>query len=205
MHSERGLDRLVFFTDAVTAIAITLLILPLVDSVASSRINSSTPEQFLLANRGQIGTFVLSFAVIARLWIAHHALFEHVKSYTPRMMSVNLFWAFTIVLLPLPTAILTQFVTDRVSIAFYIGTMTLSSVALSVIAVMIRRNPALQSEENPLTARRYIGGLVTTIEFILAFAIAVIFPVLTFYPLLILLASVPVEWILARSAARRAE
>jgi uncharacterized membrane protein len=32
MHIERGLDRLVAFSDAVVAIAITLVVLPLVDT-----------------------------------------------------------------------------------------------------------------------------------------------------------------------------
>jgi uncharacterized membrane protein len=36
MQTERGLDRLTYFTDAIAAIAITLLILPIVDHVADS-------------------------------------------------------------------------------------------------------------------------------------------------------------------------
>lgn len=201
MHTERGLDRLVFFTDAVTAIAITLLILPLVDTVAGNVSKAATPEQFLAQNIGQIGTFVLSFAVISRFWMAHHALFEHVKSYTPQLMVANLFWAFTIVLLPLPTAVITQFTTDRVTLAFYMGTMTLTSAALSAMTVMLRRNPDLQSDGNPLSRKTYIGTIASTIEIALALAVAVVFPVLTFYPLLLLFAGVPVErWIVGHRA-----
>ena len=104
MRTTRGLDRLLFFTDAVTAIAITLLVLPLVDSVAQAADAGQTAEQFMGDNFASIAAFVLSFVVIARLWLAHHATLEHVGSYRHVFLLLNLFWAFTVVLLPLPTA-----------------------------------------------------------------------------------------------------
>ncbi len=204
MRTERGLDRLVFFTDAVTAIAITLLILPLVDSVAQTTIHPSTVESFLAENLGQLGTFVLSFIVIARLWVSHHGLFEHVKSYSPRLMRINLFWAFTVVLLPLPTAIITRFPTDRLTIAFYIGTMTLSSAALTIMALMVRRTPALEAEENPLDSGKLFSNAVTTVGFVIALVVGVVFPVINFWALLVLLLSGPVEAVAARRRAVRA-
>jgi uncharacterized membrane protein len=78
MQTTRGLDRLVFFTDAVTAIAITLLVLPLVDSVTEAAHAGLSAEQFIGNNVAAIAGFALSFLVIARLWIAHHSTFEHV-------------------------------------------------------------------------------------------------------------------------------
>ncbi len=198
MRTERGLDRLVFFTDAVAAIAITLLILPLVDTVANNVSNDRTPEQFLAQNIGQLGTFALSFAVISRFWIAHHALFEHVKAYTRPLMVVNLFWAFTIVLLPLPTAIITRFHTDRVTLAFYMGTMVLTSAALSVMTIMVKRDSDLHSDSNPLPFKTYAGMIASTIEITVALLLAVIFPVLTFYPLLLLFVGALVEGSIVR-------
>lgn len=205
MRTGRGLDRLVFFTDAVAAIAITLLILPLVDLVASEPTRNASLPDFLREHLPQLGSFALSFAVIARLWIAHHGLFEHVKSYSRWMMTVNLFWAFTIVLLPLPTAIVAGFQTSPLSVGLYIGTMTLSSAALTVMAAMIRRDPDLEVEQNRLTARSFLSSLVSTISFVIALVIGVVFPAVNFFALLLLFLDVPVEAMISRRFRMSAE
>ena len=70
--TARGFDRLVFFSDAVAAIAITLLILPLVDGVSKQ----GSLSNLLDADRDRFLAFLLSFLVIARFWTIHHSLFD---------------------------------------------------------------------------------------------------------------------------------
>jgi uncharacterized membrane protein len=176
MRTERGLDRLVFFTDAVSAIAITLLILPLVDSATVAGEHGQSVTQFLSANLNQLFAFLLSFAVIARLWAAHHAVFEHVVSYNGRLFVLSLFWALTIVFLPLPTEIIAQFATTPAAVALYIGTMFASSVALLLIAVTIRRHPEICREDNPIHARGVFGITANTVAFLLALIVGVFVP-----------------------------
>lgn len=89
MQTTLGLNRVVFFTDAVTAIAITLLILPVVDSVAAATNKGHSAGQFLADNEVQLVALALSFAVIARLWISHHSTFEHVAAYNAPLMLIH--------------------------------------------------------------------------------------------------------------------
>ncbi|WP_308466616.1 TMEM175 family protein [Rathayibacter soli] len=204
MQTARGLDRLVFFTDAVTAIAITLLILPLVDSVSGAATAGHNAAQFLADNVNQLGAFALSFAVIARFWVSHHSAFEHVKSYNGQLLLLSLVWAFTIVVLPLPTEMISQFATTPVTVGIYIGTLTASSVTLLAMTLLIRRHPQLEDPSNPMRGRKVFASIATTIGFAVALVIGVLVPPINFFALLVVFLSIPAQRIYDRRAAARA-
>ena len=101
MGTERGLHRLMNFSDAVVAIAITLLILPLVDS--ASGIGKGGVASFLHHHDTQLLAFGLSFAVIWSFWWGQHQMLEHIVGYD-RPLVVGMFvWILSIVFLPFPT------------------------------------------------------------------------------------------------------
>jgi uncharacterized membrane protein len=136
MQTERGLERLVGFTDAVVAIAITLLVLPLVESARD--VHTSVAD-FLSSNTTSLFTFALSFVVIAGFWRVQHRRFESVTGYNPPLVWATMLWLFAIVFLPLPTELLGGAVDDdRGAHALYIGTMVLSMVAGVLQAWVIR-------------------------------------------------------------------
>ncbi len=98
-RTEQGFARVVNFSDAVVAIAISPLILPVVDDV--SQATGSSARDVLDDNGDRLLAFVLSFAVIARLRVAHHRLFDRVGGYTSALLWANLLWLMTIVFVPL--------------------------------------------------------------------------------------------------------
>ncbi len=101
MPTARGLERLVAFSDAVVAIAITLVVLPLVDTARDGA--SDSVLGFLRENAAPLGAAALSFVVIASLWQAHHSVWGRFTTATRGMMRVNFAWLAAIVFLPLPT------------------------------------------------------------------------------------------------------
>ena len=206
MNKERSADRLIFFTDAVAAIAITLLILPLVDLVP----HAHSVEQFFHDYLSETFAFVLSFFIIARLWMANHEILSSVERTTPLLIWLDLLWAFTIVVLPLPTALVANLHSERYLIVLYIGTMTLSSLLLTAIAFYLHWHPHLESRTNRTPLVRLWGIGSTTCAFLVALAISFVFPHLTYYPLLLLFLTPPLDRIVrprlqARDARRRAE
>ena len=203
MATTRGLERLVFFTDAIAAIAITLLILPLVDLVPSIAAKQGTLGDFFAESGAPLVGFLISFAVIARLWYAHHQLFEHVTAYTPRLVLLTVAWGFTIVLLPLPTSITAQLDTSPGTVAFYIGTMAASSGILTAMTLLIRGNPAIESAENPISARGLIGISANSIGFLVALVLGTAVPAINYWALFLLFLAPPVEALVGRRARRR--
>jgi uncharacterized membrane protein len=140
VHTERGLDRLVNFSDAVVAIAITLLVLPLVE--LPSELSTKPFRDVMSEHSWSLIGFGVSFLVIARLWRVHHQIFERVRDYNAALIWLNFTWLFTIVLLPFPTALLGS--NDRSDATrpidtFYLATLTLSSAALAAMTLLIDR------------------------------------------------------------------
>ncbi|MDY7558935.1 TMEM175 family protein [Cryobacterium sp. 10C3] len=187
----RGLDRLIFFTDAIAAIAITLLILPLADLVPLTP-TDVLPGDFLLDHLSELLAFLLSFAVIARLWIAHHSLFEHVSAYSPALRNLSLLWAFTIVVLPLPTAMVAHWSNDSIVVGFYIGTMFVSSLLLTSMTILTHRAAALQEPTHPLSSRTIIASVLTTAEFLVALILGTVFQDINYWGLFALFLSTPI-------------
>jgi TMEM175 potassium channel family protein len=195
--ASRDPERLVFFTDAVVAIAITLLVLPLAD-LANEPVEH--PSELVTGNWSLIAGFVLSFAVIARFWLTHHRMFQHVGQYTGPLVLMNMVWIFTIVVLPFPTELVGHY-SDPFTVAFYIGTVLASSAGQSVLVLIIHRNPGIQRPDNPLDRRYVARTLVATGLIAAGFVVALVVPRVTYFPLLLLLLSPLVMKVWTRLAA----
>lgn len=179
---ERDLERFLTFVDAVVAIAITLLILPLVE--VASDIGDTSVADLLNEHQGQIGAFLLSFVVIAALWIAQHQVMSPVVV-TARWITQVLFcWLLTIVSLPFSTALVAQAGDDPLTKILYIGSMALSSGLLWLTAVLVGRDPASTGGAEPPAPLPSAG---TALGMLLALALSLAVPALGYYPLLVLM------------------
>lgn len=177
------------FTDAVVAIAITLLVLPLVDLVPEVRADGGDAVSVISEHRQEIFTFLLSFVVIANFWLGHHRLFEHVRAYTPAMMRLNLLWLLTIVVLPFPTEIVGAFRSDRFTAGLYTGTILALSITQTAITWMVRGHKELENPDDPVGNRELMGSLLLTGLTVVAFLLASLVPGVNFYAMFLLLLS----------------
>jgi uncharacterized membrane protein len=130
-------ERLTFFSDAVVAIAMTLLAidLPVPEGDTVSAFWTSVKH-----DDGHYAAFLISFAVIASAWTNHHDLFRYVTGTDPRTRFLNLCWLFTIVLNPFATKLLVvsgqTLGTHALRFGFYAFLQALESAALYL---MLRR------------------------------------------------------------------
>ena len=104
-------DRVLFFSDAVFAIAITLLAIDLRVPITGKPSNGILcPHTAGLCKFGidQPGliSFGISFAVIGLFWLGHHSIFRYIVALDRTLIGINLLFLGTIALLPYPTALL---------------------------------------------------------------------------------------------------
>jgi uncharacterized membrane protein len=102
----RSLERLIFFSDAVFAIAITLLILEIAVPHLGAEATDAQYKRALIELIPSFFAYVLSFLVIGRFWMGHHELFGRVSRYSHRLLFPNLLFLMAIAFMPFATAFL---------------------------------------------------------------------------------------------------
>jgi uncharacterized membrane protein len=198
MRSEHGFRRLVNFGDAVVAIAITLLILPLVD--AASSIGTTGLGQFFHHNSDKLFAFALSFAVIGAFWWGQHQLFERVRAYNAVLIWGMFIWLFSIVFLPFPTELVGSDTSGITAVhAIYVATMVVTAVGALVQQWAVVRWPELQVREGADPVQ-IDSALILAVLMGVALVVTVAVPSLGLWPLLLLILSRPLERV---AAARR--
>lgn len=180
----QDLHRFLTFVDACVAIAVTLLVLPLVDAAASVS-DGTSPGTFFDENRGRMAAFLLSFAVIALVWLGHHRYFSMVRSADDMLLRISLGWTLTIVLLPFPTALISPYGSERVLRAAYIGLLLVNSAFMALLCLHVSARPGLWVDgitKVDVSAGRAIARTCTLLT---AFVLGVAVPPIGFYALLL--------------------
>ena len=143
-HGHRELDRLIFFSDAIFAIVMTLLILEIraPDNVPSDVAATEVPN-LVWALWPKFFSYVLSFLVIGTYWIAHHQTFRYVRSYNRTLLWLNLVFLLSISFIPFPTDLLGEYGELRFSVIFYAASLGLARLLLAVVWWYIVAGPIL--------------------------------------------------------------
>jgi uncharacterized membrane protein len=111
-HSKKEfqVERLVLFSDAVFAIAITLLIIEIkVPEIKGHIITEHTFLAELALLIPKFLGFLFSFFIIGLYWFIHHRMFGYVINYNGKLIWLNLLFLFSIVLMPFSTAVYSEY------------------------------------------------------------------------------------------------
>lgn len=197
----RTLDRVTAFTDAAVAIALTLLVLPLVDI---AREVSDRPVATMLRDHADdFLAFALSFFVVALYWRAHRRLFEQVVRLDDTVITLNVLWLLGVVFLPVPTAVLTfEGEAQDVAVILYLTNLLFVALMGLGLSFLIWRRPRLREPETTPKARRaFRRSLVASGAMAVVTLLSV--PLGSFA--LLLLAVLPAGQAVAERAERRRE
>jgi len=167
-------DRVLFFSDAVFAIAITLLV---VDIRVPDIVTNTAQE--LSAAKGRIISFAISFLVIGLFWMGHHRMFRYITALDRRLIFINLLFLGTIAFLPYPTALLFAGGTRQTAgPVFYAACVALAGLMeLAVWLYATHAKGLVPASVSPALRRYELGQLLPTpVVFLLSIPVAFIAP-----------------------------
>lgn len=125
------LERVALFSDAVFAIAITLLIIEIkVPDIAESRVTDAALWQGLANIIPPFIGFVVSFFVISLYWMSHHRMFRYVHRYNQKLLWLNSVFLLTIVVMPFSTALYSQYFRPTLHVPIIIYAINISLTGL---------------------------------------------------------------------------
>src|ERR1044072_608949 len=152
---ESGLsfERVVFFSDAVFAIVITLLVLELKVPHLTEHTESGLRHALLELIPRVIG-FVVSFLIIGLMWIEHHRIFRYIADYDGGLLWRNLLLLLCVSFVPFPTALFSENFWSRT--AFILYTASFGGVATAKFLIWRHAAKAnlLKKEVTPAFERR---------------------------------------------------
>lgn len=152
---ERLLHRLLFFTDAVFAIVMTLLVLELRPPAGDAAAQ--------LTGLGEMGgkffAFVMSFAILGIFWVAHLATTRRLRVFDWPTAVANLIFLFPICLLPFASAWMGENSTSTLAWSAYsIVLMACSAANVGLVLVQSRGGGRLLAEPVSTQERIYRVG-----------------------------------------------
>lgn len=138
-----GAERLTAFSDAVVAVAMTALVLPLLDIDVSE---TSTLSDLWDRYGDQFAAFLLSFFVTAIFWTVHHKVWFAVRGVSGALLWTNMLWLLGIVLIPFGTVMLyTEHGIPVLGFKIYTGMVFFTSLMLGLMIYFITNKPELNN------------------------------------------------------------
>ena len=149
-------NRLLTLSDAVIAIALTLLVLqlrvPTLDQVSDPTSAADLAAQ-LGKGSAQLVTYVISFYVIAQFWLVHRHVFRLIGDQEAGLEWWNFAFLFTITVMPFTSTLLGDFVSNPLAVDIFALNLLIASLATQAMIVIGRRKGLAVSDARARAGR----------------------------------------------------
>ncbi len=193
LKKEFQIERLILFSDAVFAIAITLLVIEIkVPEVEKELISDAAIGKGMAHLIPRFVGFLISFLIIGLYWTVHHRVFVFVDNYTNKLLWLNLFFLFSIALMPFSSGLYGEYA-NHIELLFPYGFYVFNICLTGFFNFLLWRylsNPKSGISNQLISnARRGYGNfrtLVVPFAFLLSFLLCFWNPIVARYaPMLI--------------------
>lgn len=157
-------DRVVFFSDAVFAIALTLAAVEIGLPEVEGDPNSVAALWDAIVAKGPILlAFLVAFAWVAIYWRANHRFVMTLRGMDPAYVLATLVFLALIALLPIPAGVLGEYWRNPLAISLFALYASAVSGMELVLFVIARRNTLFIAQPGPAFARVQILGSLSPI------------------------------------------
>lgn len=177
LDDEVGLERLVFFSDAVFAIAITLLALEirLPEDIAQAG-NTDLLNSLFSVWPKYLG-FIVSFLSIGNFWIIHHRQYRFIKRYDTRLMFINLLVLMSVAFIPFPTAVISENGNRTATILYALSTSVVGLLSALLWAYASYKHRLVSANLERVVIRRgMLRNLIAPAIFLLSIGLSYLDP-----------------------------
>ena len=137
-------ERVIFFSDAVVAIAITLLALALPVPPGFPGMTNGQLLHALHRNWEDYLAFLISFAVIGNHWVVHRQIFRYVSRVNRKVTAPNMGWLLMMILTPFATRMISGSGAFGVRFSLYALIQVIASACLLLMSREIARGGLLR-------------------------------------------------------------
>lgn len=183
LEKEFELERMILFSDAVFAIAITLMVIDIKWPDIPNRIQGVDFYKLLKPTILQFGVFVLTFYYISRSWSLHLRLCRMLRTYDQGLINLNLLYLFFIVIFPFTASGVTGHVSTGFIFPLFLFNFNLAAVSVMhflTVRYIFRKKPGLSI---PLEEKEkkfiYTKGMYSSGFMVALFLLAVLIAILT--------------------------
>ncbi len=141
-------NRVINLSDAVFAIAMTLLVLTLdIPDVSGAKLESALADQLT-----QFIAFILSFTLVAIIWAQHHSFVARLGRLEPILIGLNLALLGVVVSVPYPTNLIGNDPGSRVAVIIFISVFIVLSLLYLLMSV---RAQAVNAWIEPVSVQHF--------------------------------------------------
>ncbi len=159
-ETELEFGRILAFSDAVFAIAMTILVLTITIPNIPDRLVAEELPGKIADLWPHLFSYLLTFAVIGLHWIGHHMIFSRIARYDMRLVAINLAFLCFIALLPFPTELLGEYGDQAISVVIYALNLTILGLLQTWLFVHAVRRGLLRESISNEEVKHSIANLV---------------------------------------------
>lgn len=193
-HESRAdfqMERMVFFTDGVFAISITLLVIE-IKIPALTEFTDRALLNYLSETAFKFLGFLISFGIVGHYWSVHHRIFGYVKKYSSSLMWINLGFLFSVVILPFSAGLMGEYSTHmemNIPYTIYVINMCFTGFMNCWLWLYVS-NPKRDFLTHKISQSRINLGLyrslIVPVMFLISLLVSFVFPMTArFIPILI--------------------